>query len=446
MSSGNHQSTSASAMHFDWLPDAERDPHPRLTWLAECAFDLTVDTLYRKEEIVPDGYQLEDGTLVVSNHERDSDVPILTTTLCQRAGCHIRYQLPFYASREDMLRRGFLRDLLRVNGWPAVLAYPAGWIPLRWLLNIVRARPMRRLREFTFNEALQALCRAGLAAESPRAWLREATLAEVERRLGRIPDTLEHLARARLGRYGARFWGLRRLRPAAVRRIAPDFRATIDGQLGEFARLLDAGRCVYFAPEGTISEDGRLGRIRSGARRIYRRAKNSPAVLPVGLSYDLFQRGKRRVVVQIGHPLQGLDPDRPRTFDAALRENLLRLRAVTASHLLAWYLSSASELFTSAGLVAWMGNACDAVEKAGLTLDPALRRVPDFDDLVLTRLAWLAHHQLVSRAEDHEHWQNRWAGTAAPGGNKALREARNLRAAFADWEEVAPGLQDALKA
>lgn len=444
MSSENHQSTAST--NFDWLPDAERDPHPRLTWLVECAFDVTVDALYRKEEILPGDYRLGDGTLIISNHVRDSDVPVLTTTLCQRVGRHIRYQLPFYASREDILRHGFLRDLLRVAGWPAVLAYPAGWIPLRWLLNnIVRARPIRRLREFTLKEALQALCEAGLAQEPPQSWLRESTLAEVDRRLGHVPDTLQQLSHARLGRYGARFWGLRRLRPAALRRIAPAMRETIDRQLTDFAGLLDAGRCVYFAPEGTITDDGHMGPIRSGARHIYRRTRTPPTVLPVGLSYDRFQRGRRRIVIQVGNPLRDLAPDNPAAFDAALRKGLLRQRAVTTSHLLAWYLSSATELFTPDDLADWLGRACVAVEKAGLTLDPLLHRTHDLGSLVRTRLAWLAHHRLLSRAEDDEHWHNFWARTADPGRDKVLRDARHLCAAFADWEDVAPGLQAELK-
>ncbi|MGH8128733.1 MAG: hypothetical protein ACRETC_10305, partial [Gammaproteobacteria bacterium] len=113
--SSNSNTTASSS--FDWLPDAELDPHPRLTWLTECAFDLTVDALYEKEEILPVDYALAPGTLIVSNHQRDSDVPILTTTLCQKPGRYLRYPLPFFAAREDILRTGFLRDLALSAGW-----------------------------------------------------------------------------------------------------------------------------------------------------------------------------------------------------------------------------------------------------------------------------------------------------------------------------------------
>ncbi len=438
-------SSSSPAVPFDWLPDADRDPHPRLTWLAECAFDVAVDALYEKEEIIPEGYKLDGGTLIVSNHERDSDVPVLTTTLCQRRGRFIRYPLPFYASREDILRPGFLRELLLAQGWPEIIAWPAGWIPLAWLLRIVRAKPMRRVREFTLKEALGALCQAGLGEEDPRDWLRPSTIAELERRLRTLPDSIARLSRKRLGRYGARFWGLRRLRPAALRRIAPGMRATINAQLKGFAERLDEDRCVYFAPEGTITDDGGMGHIRAGTLRLFKYARRNPTVLPVGLSYDFFDRGRRRVVVNVGTPIQGLDPDSPRAFNRTLRDTLLGLRVATASHLLARYLSAGPGQFTVAELTEWMLKACTAVEKSGIRLDPLLQRTGDMETLVRSRLAWLSHHGLVSRAADHLHWHNLWSREKVPGRDSAWIDARHLQGAVEDWNERFPELQDALK-
>lgn len=441
MSSNSNTTTSS----FDWLPDADLDPHPRLTWLTECAFDVTVDALYNKEEILPENYALDPGTLIVSNHLRDSDIPILTTTLCQRRGCHIRYPLPFYATREDILRPGFLRDLALGAGWGQGFAALLGWVPLRWLFHIVRARPVLRVREFSFNDALAALCDIGLGESVPNRWLRPSTLARIEERLGHVPDTLEQLRRAHLRRYGLQFWGLRRLRPAALRRLAPTLRATIRQQLNGFAELLDAGRCVYFAPEGTLTDDGRMRRIRHGAARIYATAKKPPIVLPMAVSYDPFRRGRLRAVVQVGHAIEGLDAARMGEFNTCLKQAILGLHAVTPSHLLARYLATGPELFTTDDLTHWMHTACKAVYETGLTLDPALYQRA-VDELVRTRLAWLAHYRLVQRAEDHVHWHNLWSRTATPGRDKALLNARRLNAAFDDWAEIAPDLNRALKA
>ncbi|MGH8127943.1 MAG: lysophospholipid acyltransferase family protein, partial [Gammaproteobacteria bacterium] len=359
-------------------------------------------------------------------------------------GRYLRYPLPFFAAREDILRTGFLRDLALSAGWGQGFAALLGWIPLRWLFNIVRAHPMLRIREFSFNDALAALCDVDLGDESPKNWLRSSTLARIEKRLGHVPDTLHQLQRARLRRYGLQFWGLRRLRPAAVRRLAPTLRATIHQQLNDFAGLLDTGRSVFFAPEGTLSEDGRMRPLRRGTARIYAATKKPPLVLPMALSYDPFRRGRLRVVVHVGSPLQGLDPSRSSEFNSHLKHAILGLRTVTPSHLLARYLATGPERFTAQDLTHWMRAACSAVDEAGLTLDPVFD-TGGLDQLVLARLAWLAHYRLVSRSEDHLHWHNLWSRTATPGRNKAMRNARRLNAAFDDWAEIAPGLERALK-
>ncbi len=429
---------------FDWLPDAALDPHPRLTWLFECAFDLAVAAFYRKEEILPQDYALAPGTFIVSNHLRDSDTPILTTTVCQRRGRYIRYPMPFYASREDLLRPRFLHGLAIDAGLGQGVATVLGWIRLGWFFRIMRVRPMRRVREFNFNETLAALCATDdLGATPPARWLRRSTLAQIESHLGYLPETLHQLHRAHLGRYGLQCWGLR-LRPAAVRRVAPALRATIERQLNDFADLLDAGRCVYFAPEGTLSDDGRMRPFRRGTALVYARTKTPPTLLPIALSYDPFQRGRLRVVVQIGHALQGLDPTCTREFNARLKQAILALRAVTPSHLLAYYLATGPDRFTLPELTQWMHTACTAVRETGLTLDPVFAR-SNLDELVRLRLAWLAHHRLVTRAEDYLHWTNLWSQPTASGHSRTLRNAHRLAAAFEDWADIAPGLLPRLK-
>lgn len=441
---GHATGTASPSSSFEWLPDADLDPHPRLTWLVECAFDLCVDALYHKEEILPADYKLAPGTLIVSNHLRDSDIPVLTTTICQRRGRRILYPLPFYASREDILRPHFLRDLALNAGWDQAFASLPGWIPLRWLFDIVRARPLRRIREFNFNEAVAALCEAGLGDEPPARWLRGSTLAQIETRLGHVPETLSGIRRAHLGAYGLQFWGLRRLQPAAVRRIAPALRETIEKQLSDFATLLDAGRNVYMAPEGTLTDDGRMRPLRQGTVLIFARTKKTPPVRAVALSYDPFRHGRLRVVIRVGSVLEGLNPARPREFNARLKHALLIQHAVTPSHLLSRYLATGPAEFTLPELTNWMRRACAAVEKVGLTLDPLFARGA-FDELVATRLVWLAQHRLVTRSEDFAHWHNLWERTTSPGRDRTLRSASRLAAAFDDWTKIAPGLEQDLK-
>ena len=54
-------------MSFNWLSDAELDPHPPFTWLTACCFDLAVRAVVRNAEIIPPDFRLVPGSLVVSN-------------------------------------------------------------------------------------------------------------------------------------------------------------------------------------------------------------------------------------------------------------------------------------------------------------------------------------------------------------------------------------------
>lgn len=409
-------------MRFRWLPDAELDPHPRRTWLAECGFDLTVLALFRKEEILPPDYRLDPGTFVVSNHQRDSDVPILTTVLCQRKGFHIRWPLPFFASREDFFQARFLEGLL--YAWPRPLRCLLGWVPLGWFFRIVRCRPMRRVREFTLNDVLREL---------PDDYdLAQGLNTRGRREVGVKPE-------ARQRPFKLRFWGLRRLNLDARRRIGPDFRARIAAQLEHFASLLDAGRVVYFAAEGTISGDGRLHRVRAGPYRLVRLAAEQPPILPVALSYDPLGPGRLRVIIRVGEPFRTREAEHRFDFDAILEREIRELYPVNASHLLGRFLMVGPETFSRESLSQWLRRGRECLREAGLTLDPALLRA-DCDRLAERRLGWLERKGLVKRYGAQ--WHNRCPRDVPPGWGRAASVARYLDNALDDYlGALAPDLE-----
>ncbi|MGH8428427.1 MAG: hypothetical protein ACRES7_10680 [Gammaproteobacteria bacterium] len=419
-------------MTFKWLPDAEFDPHPRLAWLIECGFDLVVSTLYRKEKMLPPGYRLEPGTLIVSNHQRDSDVPVLTTVLCRREGVHIRWPLPFFVMREDLLQPHTLGNLLAE--WPQPLPTLLGSIPLAWLFRIIRGEPMRRLREFSFGETLNSLLDAGLGAADPVTVFNNRGRREITAALGKLPLRLDQIDPRRLGKLRQSFWGLRRLRVASLQILKPEFRTTIAAQLARFAALLDAGRTVYFAPEGTISGTGKFGRIRIGTRRLYRLAAHPPPLLPLALSYDPLGPGRLRVIVHVGEALRNLDSSGERIFAVGLRHAIQRLYAVNPSHLIAHFLTAGPATFTTQEFAAWLRRAAATVSAAGFTLDPVLARSAP-ETLATERLAWLKRKKLVAR--EPAHWHNRYSRDAAPGWRKPPNVVRYLANAL---EDLAPEL------
>ncbi|HET7315570.1 lysophospholipid acyltransferase family protein [Salinisphaera sp.] len=395
--------------------------------------------MYKKEAILPPDFEIERGSLIVSNHLRNSDIPILSSVLCRRKGLRFRFPLPFFATRDDIFGPRFLRDFLKAAAWPPPLPTLVGLVPLRRLLRMLRARPIRRVREFTLDHALTALRAAGLGDQPPERVLRPDTLRRMEACCGRVPSTLSALERSpRLGAMRGEIWGLRRLRLAAVQRLKPSFRATVDDQLRVLAELLKAGHLVYLAPEGTISETGGMSRIRQGAARLYMLTQRPPTIQPLALSYDPMRRGRLRAVVRVGTALTGLEPGDTRAFNATLRRALLSLYTITPSHLVARFLAAGPETFTSTMCAAWFERAVQALREAGLPLDPVLARV-DAAKLVHVRLAWAARHRLLRR--EGGCWMNVWWSDAKASMYDApIRVVTQLDTGFGEALSLMPEL------
>lgn len=411
-------------MSFRGIPDADLDPHPRLTWAIEMGFDLSVRLLYRKQEIWPDDARLVPGTLVVSNHQRDADVPIIGTTLCQRHGLRFRWPLSFFVAREDLFRGGFLAEYF--GGWP-VLGRLLGYIRLQWFFKAARAYPMRRVREFSLSETLDAVREAGLGTARVTEVFNARGERELRKRLGSLPERVAELDRRRLRMLS--HWGLRRLRLTALRRIAPAFREIVRRQLAGYVRLLDAGRVVYIAPEGLISETGQFGRVRLGTCWLYRHAAAPPAVLPVALSYDALSSGKWRVLVHVGRLTGALDTSSEAIFAAQLRRMIQELYMLNPSHLIARFLLAGPLQFSSAEFCAWMRRALDLARAHKVALDPLLRSELA-GEFWVRRLRWLQRRRLLDGNAGN--WRNLLDRTAPPGWQRPVNVVRYLDNALAD--------------
>jgi len=422
-------------MAFRGIPDAERDPHPRLAWLFESGFEFTVISVYRREAYFPPGYQLPPGTVVISNHQRDADVPILGTALCRRRDLRFQWPLPYFAAREDLFRRGFLTEY--VAGWPPPVPQLLGRIPLRWFFEILRTRPIRRVREFGLAETLQAVRAAGLGATEPHAILNMRGQRELTSLLGTLPPQIAEIKLRRDRTALAGVWGLRRLQCTALRQLKSAFRATVTAQLHAFAALLDAEHSVYFSPEGVISADGRFGRVRGGLRQLCRLAASPPRLLPVALSYDGLGPGKLRVIMQVGELLECPDTTRATAFSAAVRRAVLELVAVNPSHLLAVYLSIGPLQFSTHELSDWLNQTLALITRHNLRIDPRFAEHATGAALE-KRLHWLQRKGLVRF--EHGRWQNLWPRNTQAGWQTRAQQVRyfanGLGDLMPDWQQA----------
>jgi 1-acyl-sn-glycerol-3-phosphate acyltransferase len=74
------------------------------------------------------------------------------------------------------------------------------------------------------------------------------------------------------------------------------------GQTGHLDRLIDAGGSLLFFPEGTRSQDGRVGRLRAGAALLA--AEHGLPIVPIYLSgtREAMPRGHHWMVFKAGRP------------------------------------------------------------------------------------------------------------------------------------------------
>lgn len=407
-----------------WLPDAELDANPLGSWALEMAFDLWIRTFYCREILFPEDFRIQPGTVIASNHQRDVDGPMLGNVLVRRRGLHFQWPLPFYAAREDLFRSGILSRL--TVHWPRPLSALLGHISLAWFFPLGRAEPMRRVREFTLGETLRMLCAAGCTDDACIMHLNARGCRElrVDTAKLRLCDALDQA-----GAPLETWWGLRRLALASIKRIAPSFRATVDAQIAHFAERLDRGRCVYFAPEGTISTTGHFGRVRQGFFRLVHTAATPPWIQPIGVSYDTLAPGRSRVLIHIGQAFRADTTLDRRSFDAALLRAVLALEPITPSHLLARFLRHGPRTFTHDELVYWLTGCLATLRANGATLDPLWTRM-QISTLARQRLRWLVRKRLVAR--ESERFRNTCPHGAKPGWSKPANIVHYLDNSLAD--------------
>lgn len=421
-----------------WIPDAEQEPHPFLMWLFELMFDLGIQVLYRRDVILPDDYAPVPGTLVLSNHQRRCDVPIIASVLGQRSGLRFHHPLPFLVSREDIFRSYFLRTLLVDVGWPQRLAGLFARIPLARMFRTGRVLPLRRVREFTLHETVEMLCQHGFGDQSPGRWLRPAALQRIATEKGEIPASLAELDRLPARDGMSQPWGLRRLQLTALRQLLGPFRRVIADNLQQLAGLLDEGRIVYMAPEGMISRTGRMRRPRGGAARLCHQASQATRIRPVALTYDSLAPGRPRSVVQVGPADLALDSADRRAFDTQLMRSILQLYVVNPSHLFAYWLAHGPAAFGTQNLIHWVGRALAVLAESGVALDPLFKRA-GVSNLVEQRLLWMARQGLVQQRG--QRWYNCWDAATPPGLESPARLVRYLVNGLQDVFAAHPGLQ-----
>lgn len=254
---------------------------------------------FRVELLSTDGFDPGRGTLVVITHRKESDVPLVCPPLYFAMGGHRSpgYRMHFVA-RDDMFLPGFFA------GFPPDLPLRAR----RMLYRVGVGRWLPRVNVFPIRSASVARTGEVLAAfpERPLAELlpAEASAAFAERAAAcgnRVPARAGEALR---GEYADLLWrplspedtpGLEEFWSGRAAQAAGDFRALV--------QEIRDGHVMLVYPEGRPSPDGDIGPIRPGIGALVRRGK-PPAIRPLALAYDPLVRGRTRVHLALGPPIE----------------------------------------------------------------------------------------------------------------------------------------------
>jgi len=368
-------------------------PQPRLPARAFLlTFDRIVRSLFTIEESgLPEA--VPRPCLIVANHRRDADIPILGVFLGRRRGVEITGVLPHFVAREDLFEDGFLWHYWR-SPWLLGPRLVSPFIPLRRIMNVFKAHPIHRIPEqslaIVLNDVRRYLGDRRLGAVLNRFWAPRlaAAGADLDRPISWLLEReaqFEHLVGGG--------WGHRRLNLETFRAFKPVERARIDAHLAVFAGELAAGEAVMVAPEGANSPDGHFQRPRAGPWRLASGAGPDLPVLPVAVAYDPTVGRRTRVFVHAEEPFRAGDYPGRRAFDSAVARGILAATTVTGSHLAAHYV-----LRAGSGAAVTPDGLRRFAASLGRDLEGAGRRVAaDAAERAEERLRWFERGGLLWR-------------------------------------------------
>jgi hypothetical protein len=313
---------------------------------------------FRVRVLGPRDFRLDPGTLIVTTHRRESDVPVICPPLYfgARLWRHRTERMNFSA-RDDMFLPGFFagfppglspraRRLLYPLGvgrfLPRVQVHPISSASTARVGELARYRPDAPLDDLLPAEAVSAFSERASERGRPSPVLGGDVLR------GDYADLLWRAVDREEAPSLDHFWARR------AAQATSDFRELVD--------LVHGGGSLVVFPEGRPSPDGEIGPLRRGLSALVRRARPT-WFLPMALAYDPLGPGRTRVFVALGPRVEPPDGD----IEAATLALLRRSTPLTCGQFVAHELVGGRK--PDAGS---LGDAVDEARAEGRPVDPDL--------------------------------------------------------------------------
>lgn len=387
-------------------------------------FDIGIRCLYQIEVRGLEHFSRVPSTLVVSNHRRDSDGPIIASVLLQRRNLRIHGVRSCFVAREDLFRRGFLSEYL--DRWPSPLRAALSTLNLGPFLTFMQAFPMRRVPERSLREVLEEVLRVTgnvpLDEVLKPSWVEQfQRLSNAEGRPLHVQEVLAWRYRRLLfGRYG-----LAKLTRRCFRELLPYERGVIESQLQYFTRLLERGVTLVLEPEGVVSVDGRFARLRAALHALVNRPGTTPRVLPMGVTYDCMTDGRQRIFVNIGPEISNLRGMSRRETDERVAGAIRAQLTVTCSQLASQFLFTARGggecVVTDSELDAYVHQEANRYARQGCHVDQRLLTASQRRRRLKGYIASCVRQGILLRSGNQRYYVSKAAedansGLSRPGG------------------------------
>ncbi len=310
------------------------------------------------------------ATLILSGHKRDWD-PIMFAAYSYyyRGWLAPDGRRHGFSGRSDIWEPGFLATVVGYKGWPLWIQRLLDKTNIATIATLMRGYPILRIPEYTLRQYLRAVLKDEgnlslkdvLSEDTLLRFVRRAEALRTRNKRGesREPapgglvaqdqDTAGSAVSLRVSdALGWEYHALtnqpireRYLAPGRYQRLRERLHSLVDQQLEAIARSLDTGDSLWFAPEGAVTLDGRVMRLRSGLHTLLARARPDVRCLPANITYD-FMSARRRMTacIGVGPELAGLrDLDRAeqarRVATAIARQTVVTMSMLGSARLLA---------------------------------------------------------------------------------------------------------------
>ncbi len=229
-------------------------------------------------------------------------------------------------------------------------------------------------------------------------------------------------------------------RPEVAALLDTRQRDAIRESLDVFARVLDDGDALFIAPEGALSPDGRIGRIKSGLRQIVGRASRATTLLPVCVTYDFMTTGRPAAYLRIGPPIRDARTWPDEEWPHRVRRLLARETTVTFSQLAGQYVLEQTEAHDGpldmAAMKAALTRRAANCAAHGLHVAEALLQGPAFERRWARFLGYCRRHALREVGN----------GVLAINNPRTTPARHAVHARVSPWVYAANELNEALEA